>query len=295
MAKVSHYIVPLEAYPRYKHAVRIVTKYNKRCQKLFDVCGFVSKDIPEFDSVCIFVHSAPDQNVTDAISVEDLMFKNSENTQYLGSFSANEHVKGSKELPKGMPVVDVVSHSTDGNTMDNVTGRFVISVAKEDFKGQKDSKDKHHDVTIRISNKTDIATDLNNLLERFVFRTMNERVSVLKALDATSESADNVELDTKYIPGKLVELFRNVLLTYQKLTTNLNAYIISSKIEMASASTIKQEGLSSKNVANYLAMELKGMAINGKYLFMHAPVMHQTRKVMIFSIPCNLTLLISIL
>ena len=142
----------------------------------------------------------------------------------------------------------------------------MISVAKEDFKGQKDSKDKHHDVTIRISNKTDIATDLNNLLERFVFRTMNERVSVLKTLDATTERADNVELDTKYIALNLTEQFRKLLYTYQKLNTShaINHTGIASIIPPA---MIKKGVSLNENVASSLPRLIKDVTIDGKYMY----------------------------
>lgn len=192
MATVKQYSVPVEGFPRYKYAKRVVSPHNRRSQQLFEVCGLSGdKRLPEFQDVMLYVHSI---GKDDVISIEDLLSKKEVKYQYMGEFSVKDYAKraAKMDIPEGMPVVDVVPHSY--TEVGKWCGRFLLCVA-EDYQEEKHSQYtgvmEVAQTYVCVTSEAKCAMDLCNLLERFVFRSLKERVSVLQSL----AEADTIDLE----------------------------------------------------------------------------------------------------
>lgn len=220
MASVTQYKIPVEAYPRYKYAKRIVSRHNKKCQKMFKVCGLIDdKELPVFEDVLLYVHSNPRRG-TDILSVDQILFKKVDNVT-VTKMTPKQYEEETRrsDLPPGVPVVDVMPYSE--TVPEKTCGRFLFRIS-EDYVGEKVSAVKAQaqdsEVTVTymcVTKETEFATDLCNLLERFVFTTLKERVQVLQSL--LGADCLDFEQSDECLKAKLEPYCKRLLQNYQQI------------------------------------------------------------------------------
>ncbi|XP_052765768.1 uncharacterized protein LOC128207015 [Mya arenaria] len=181
METITRTTIPASAYPRYRYAGKYVKPFIKRCQKLLQKCGIRDDfSLPKFESVILNIQAPQD---TILIHNEQLVVTKPAISQVSKEYlTVAEYVEevlaSSSDTSVKDPVIFIASH-TSARREGNIPGhyrKFIVLISEEETPQQFSCADNEY---ICVTSRAKFSDTISCLLERIVFRFLEERLNVL--------------------------------------------------------------------------------------------------------------------